>query len=162
MNGQDIIERKLEILEDIARTRKLLECHELQLSNLQIKCDHNIVFMLPVNQIHKVGPMQACFCPACGKTIKVFTRRPISKTDFKNSKVVDLTDIEMNGLKSTLEDIQFAVSINAEYYYGDISSEELAQRMKQDLGKRTTKKNYCHNNSFIFLKLFFANFFHYI
>ena len=109
-----------------------LEQIDVNEKNLQADCNHEFVLKFDTHKEHKVGKIYPCICPACGKKIDVMPNdiRGIEITDFKDSKVIDLTDII--DYEIMLSSILNEVYENQMYYYDDmISLDEKSKRLKK-------------------------------
>ncbi len=88
-----------------------------ELSNLTHICPHEIVFKYNDNHPHKMVIDGNYFCPACGKIIMCTNSDELANTDFKNSRVIPLTNISLRGTKETLSLIRNEVYDNLDLYY---------------------------------------------
>ena len=65
-----------------------------RLFHLQEKCPHTIVFKFNDHLPHDLN-IDLCYCPACGRKDNIYDGYEIDETSFKNSKVIDLTDLHI-------------------------------------------------------------------
>ena len=74
------------------------------------------------------------YCPACGKTIMCYKNGQIKETDFKDSRVIPLTNLSLVGTPQLHNTIRNEVLDNMDFYYDYIiPDEELSSRMEEVL-----------------------------
>lgn len=121
-----------ELLIEQTRLEKINE----KLSKLMETCPHELVFKYNDNHPRKRVIDGHYFCPACGKIIICFNSNQLNETDFKNSRVISLMDISIQGTKRTLNIIKKEVSKNLNlYYHSNVDDSVLALLMKHKLEK---------------------------
>ena len=127
---------KNEITKEKEKLNKLLKLN-LEMMNL---CNHEIVFKFRNNHPSKAPIDASYFCPACGKKLLLFKKNNFKELEFKNSKVVSLTNLSLFGTSEVFDIIRNEVYNNIDLYYNNnISTEELANRMEALLKEKQIK-----------------------
>lgn len=96
------------------------------LSNLKNKCNHSLVLIFDDHKPHKIGKIYHCFCPACSKFEHVYNKLRLENSSFKNSKIIDLSDIPMMNFNNYINQIIHYIFENYNYFYNNCSNEEIA------------------------------------
>lgn len=116
-------ERKYQELED------QLESMKDTLDTIKNECQHRVILTFGDHRHHKVNKLVNYYCPACGKSGYLYPEITIMKKYFKKSKIVDLSDIELETSFSAISEHIFS---NYSYYYdNDTSCEEISESMRE-------------------------------
>ena len=135
-----IISQELEI--ERKKLKRKLELLENEKKKLQSHCKHEIVLKLDDHKHHKIGELYHYLCPSCGKNHDIHAGNNLDKSEFANSKVIDLTKIENLDVE-TYENIVINIHKNYDYYYSDrLDNEQLSQSLYEIIknSKRVNKK----------------------
>lgn len=128
--NKKIFEERICIEEEKERINNRLKELEFEQKKLQNECSHEVVLKFDTHHIHKVGKIYPCICPACKKMMDLGPCvMDIKDTEFKNAKVIDLTDIlEYEIILNSAINV---VSDNQDYFYKDNASvDTLANKIK--------------------------------
>ena len=133
---------RLQIRAERKELNKKLETNANNLSNLQEECTHELVLAFDDHKLHKIGPIYNCFCPACGKIISIYQNHEIEKTDFKDSKIIDLTHLPISAFEGYFSSILEYIFNNYDYCYSDdASKEEITENLLNYLNIEVEKKD---------------------
>ena len=64
------------------------------LLQLQNECDHKVVLEFSSHIPHKATNTIECLCTSCGKKENLWHNHDIQKSSFKNSRIIDLTNLK--------------------------------------------------------------------
>ena len=108
--------------------------------NLWDECNHEIVFKYNDDHPRKLIIDGYYFCPACGQTIECIQESDLSKSAFKESKVIPLTNLSLIATKETYSEIRNEVFYNFDFYYDkDIPVEYKEEKMESVLKRLEVK-----------------------
>ena len=139
---KEIINLKNEIKElEKSLNDKINELKQRRL-NLQNICKHNIVLKFDDKMPHKVGTIYTCTCPICDKVASFYLDRKIEESEFKNSKLIDLTKLDGEEACKLYNLIVNYILENYSYFYeSDTNSFELEKSIYQFLKKEDAMEN---------------------
>ncbi len=104
-------------------------------------CPHELVFKYNNNhsRINEIDGNY--YCPMCRKSIGTHSMDFFYTSDFKDSRIIKLDNISLEGNSTNLSLLRQEVFDNYEFYYGSsCTDDELASRMENAL--RGTKETY--------------------
>ena len=112
-------------------------------------CSHDLVFKYINKHPRKIIIDGYYFCPVCGKNIRCIDKEALNKSIFNKSRIIDLTNLSLEGSKDVFSSIRREVYANIDYYYDkEIDEDTLASTMEEILfDKQTTYKSYTMVNS---------------
>ena len=98
------------------------------------KCPHELVFKYN-NHRPKINEIDGnYFCPMCKKSIGTHSAEYFYESSFRNSRIIKLDNIFLEGNSNTLSKVRNEVLNNFEFYYdSSCTDEELADRMESTL-----------------------------
>lgn len=129
-NMKDIHNERIKNLKKMATLSIINEKCRQNIENLQSECSHEIVLKFDDKMPHKVGKINNCYCPACGKLESIYGGYEISNTSFKNSKLIDLTRFKESVFTEHLLCILEHIFNNYEKFYNtDIKEDEIAESL---------------------------------
>ncbi|MBQ8892399.1 MAG: hypothetical protein IJ068_06030 [Bacilli bacterium] len=99
---------------------ELIELKQRRL-NLQNMCNHSLVLKFTDKKPHKVGPIYTCACPICDKTIKLYGDKKIEESEFKNSRLIDLTNFNIGGSLKYDSIVNFIMENYDDFYKSDLN-----------------------------------------
>ena len=142
MKSEDnIYKLKKELEEKKALLSLELNLVTKRLIYLQEKCPHTIVFKFNDHLPHDLN-IDLCYCPACSQKENIYDGYEIDETSFKNSKVIDLTDLHIREYIDIYEVVQNEVFSHYEYYYNiNRPSETLSETMEKIIKVKANKVN---------------------
>ena len=120
-----------------------------KLSELQEECSHELVIAYDDHTPHKIGQIIDYYCPLCGKKVVAYPTREIEKSEFKNSKIIDLTKYPMLMFYQLFDSINEYVINNYDYcnesdeFKNEIEESLLNSVKNNELTKVLTKKIRC-------------------
>ena len=119
---------KQELEEKKLRLAAQLESVNHEITRLQEQCSHNIVFRFDDGKLYRVGKIYLCYCPSCAKKENIYAFNELENTCFKNSKVIDLSELNIDNYSRIFEMIQEEVFEHPDYYYNEeIPVEQLSE-----------------------------------
>ena len=144
METRKIFEETRKIEKEIGILREKIENLNIKYLEMTELCHHEIVFKYNDNHPRKMMIDGAYFCPACGKNIKCFGMDQIYDTQFKDSRIIPLTNISLLGTPEVHQIMRNEVYDNMDVYYDSIIPiQELSSKMENIL----TDKQYEYKNS---------------
>lgn len=104
-------------------------------------CPHELVFKYN-NSHSRINEIDGnYYCPMCRKSIGTHSIDYFYRSDFKDSRIIKLDNIHLEGNSTTLSKLRKEVLDNYEFYYdSSCTNEELASRMESAL--RGVKETY--------------------
>ena len=131
MDTKKIFEETGKIGNEIGRLREKIENLNMKYLAMTELCPHEIVFKYNDNHPRKKVFDGTYFCPACGKIIKCFGIDMIYDTQFKDSRIIPLTNLSLLGTPENHHIIRNEVYDNIDLYYDPvISIQELSSKME--------------------------------
>ena len=129
---------KNELEEKKLRLNSQLESVNHEINRLQEQCPHSIVFKFDDNEeIEKIGKIYLCYCPSCGKKENIYISHKLERTSFKNSRIIDLSELIIDNYNDTFEIIQNEIFDHAEYYYNEnVPTKQLSETMTKVINLR--------------------------
>ena len=128
-----IIDQYKQIEQEREKLTKKLEHLNLEEQQLSKMCSHDIVFKYVDKHPRKMVIDGNYYCPACGKIKQFTSMNQYLTSEFKDSKVVSLTDLSLIGDVETLKTIREEVIDNFDFYYKCSDGYELRNRMENKL-----------------------------
>ena len=136
-----IYNRAIFLQRERSRLQEQLTNVQRQLVVFNRQCEHELVFQLTDNHLHKIGVLITCFCPICGKKDAIHDGKPIMLTPFSKSKIIDLTKIQVANMDKALELIRDEVTHNLNYYYDENKeSSELEENLYSVINSKSKTK----------------------
>ena len=135
MKTEEVFTKRIEIDYETSQAKNKLHILKIHRDALQFECNHDLVLKFDTHQSHLVGKIYPCICPACKKMIDIGPGViEIENTVFKDSKVIDLTDIlEYHIILDSAINI---VSNRRNYFYDDkVDTNDLAKVIKGNIKK---------------------------
>ena len=140
MTTKEIFEKTGKIGNEIGKLREKIENLNMKYLEMTELCSHEIVFKYNDNYARKAMIDGNYFCPACGKIIKCFGMDKIYDTQFKDSRIIPLTNLSLLGTPENHHIIRNEVYDNMDVYYDPIIPiEELSSKMEEKLVKLQTQ-----------------------
>jgi histidinol phosphatase-like enzyme len=102
-------------------------------SKLSTNCKHELVFKINDNQNRKMVIDGNYYCPECGKLIECVFKNQYLYTEFKDSKIIDLSKLSLVGDTKTLMKIKDEVLNNKDFYYNCKNINEIRTIMEDKL-----------------------------
>ena len=137
-NEKNIYNERNEIIKkEMLLKRKLLKLKE-QEKKLHKNCNHNIVILFDDHIPRKIGKMFECMCPICSKKEEISILNRIENTAFRNSKIIDLTEYDIDIVK-TFKIIQNEIHDRYDFYYNSTMNEN---RIKKSIIDNTNIENF--------------------
>ena len=134
METRKIFEETGKIGNEIGRLREKIENLNRKYLEMTELCPHEIVFKYNDNHSRKMMIDGTYFCPACGKAIKCFGIDQIYDTQFKDSRIIPLTELSLLGTPEVYRIMRNEVYDNMDTYYDSIVSvQELSSKMEDIL-----------------------------
>ena len=131
MNTRETFEEKERLKVEIDKTKELLRALNNESLRIMDKCPHEIVFKYTDNYPRKMVTDGTYLCPACGKTIRCSHEDVLEKSDFKESRVIPLTNLSLFGSNEVCDAIEEEVRKNMDIYYDYIiPTEDLSSMME--------------------------------
>ena len=145
MDTKEIFEKNLELENRINYLdEQLREVNEKRFEIMRKRL-HEIVFKYTDNYPKMLMVEGNYFCPACGKIIKCMKQKELKKSDFKDSRIIPLTDLSLFGTCTVHQIIRDEVYWNMKLYYNSkIDVSILSSRMEELLKKE--EKVYANSN----------------
>lgn len=132
---------KQELEEKKLRLNAQLESVNHEITRLQDQCTHKIVVKF-AQEDEEIGEIHLYYCPSCGKKENTCIHYKLNKTCFKNSKLIDLTELKIDSYNNTLNMVQEEVFEHPEYYYNDeTTTEQLSETMSKMIKFKNSKNN---------------------
>ena len=129
MDTKKIFEETGKIGNEIHKLRGKIEDLNIKYLAITELCSHEIVFKYNDNHSRKIDGNY--FCPACGKTIKCFGKDQIYDTQFKDSRIIPLSNLSLLGTPENHRIIRNEVYDNMGIYYDPIIPiQELSSKME--------------------------------
>ena len=134
MDTKKIFEETGKIGNEIVRLKEKIENLNTKYLEITELCPHEIVFKYRDFHPKVIRIDGTYFCPACGKSIRCFGMNQIYDTQFKDSRIIPLTNLSLLGTPEVHQIIRNEVYSNMELYYDPISSiQELSLKMEDIL-----------------------------
>lgn len=134
METRKIFEETGKIGNEIGRLREKIEDLNTKYLEMTELCPHEIVFKYNDNHPRKMMIDGTYFCPACGKVIKCFGIDQIYDTQFKDSRIIPLSNLSLLGTPEVHRMMRNEVYENMDTYYDSIFSvQELSSKMEDIL-----------------------------
>ena len=149
MSTKKIFEETGRLGNKIREEKKIIDkLHNDCLKMMEI-CSHELVFKYINKHPRKMIIDGYYFCPACGKNIRCIDNEMLNKSVFSKSRIIDLTNLSLEGNKDVFSSIRKEVYTNIDYYYDkEIDEDTIASTMEKILfDKQTTYKSYTMVNS---------------
>lgn len=125
-----------EIEEKRQRLIAQLESLNTEKNKLREQCPHSLVIKLFAYDKHDFET-EYIMCPVCQKVKKIsFNKLNVSINNFDDSKVIDLSDLKPVSNKdyyNIMQDVGKIIMNNPEYYYSDLSCEELKESVLKEI-----------------------------
>ena len=123
--NRKIFEMKNTLLEIENNMQRSLDELKTRRIKLQEICNHQIVLKFDDKKPHKVGPIYTCVCPICDK-VKKFYADKIEESEFKDSKVIDLTKLDFKeSIKIYDKIVEYIMENYNDFYENSIDSNVL-------------------------------------
>ena len=134
METKKVFEETGKLGYEIHKLGKQLEKVNIQCFKMMELCPHEIVFKYTDKQSKMLSIDGKYFCPACGYTIKCIQKEQIKKSEFKDSRIIPLTNLSLLGTSEDYHSIRNEVYQNMELYYNpEIDIETLSNKMEEIL-----------------------------
>ena len=132
----EIFAERLQIDKEKEEINELERANFEKLFEVQKECGHEIVLKFHDHKPHKMLYYD-CVCPACKKLEMISQTNSIEKTDFKNSKILDLTHLQEEIVRYKYGSvIQDWIIDNYDICYGKSSAlkeEELTELLRSEI-----------------------------
>lgn len=140
MNTKEIYKQTILLETEKEKLEELLDKLDNKKIEMMKLCSHDLVFKYKDNYPRMMCIDGYYFCPACEKIIKSFNKDKMKETQFKNSKIIPLTNLSLFGSKEVHNEIKNEVFNNYDYYYDDKKSiEEISSKMESVLEGKQIK-----------------------
>ena len=137
MDKKEVFKKTSDLSIDIRKKREELNELVEKIGDIQDKCDHSLSFKLNNDTPRMLVIDGFYYCPACGKKEEIIDREDLRYSCFKDSKVVDLTELSLLPNDTVLGEIRHEVYNNLDFYYGaDTPDEELKTMMVETMRPR--------------------------
>ncbi len=132
MNTKKVFEETGKLGNEINRLSKQVENINKKFLELMEICPHEIVFKYMDNFPKMLMVDGNYFCPACGKTITLIKKNQFQQSEFKDSRVIPLTNLSLLGTNEVFHTIRNEVYSNMELYYNpEIDTDKLSDKMEE-------------------------------
>jgi hypothetical protein len=139
MNTKEAFYKSALLGEKIKEEEKKVRLLVDQMEEIMNDCPHEIVFKYTDNHPRKMCIDGKYFCPACAKTIQCIHEEDRLETPFKNSRVIPLTNLSLEGSKEVYFTIRNEVFEHMKFYYNPNNCDEaLILRMESLLEDKQT------------------------
>jgi hypothetical protein len=136
METKDVFEKSSEYGNKIKQLRKEMEDYAKKCTELWNECNHEIVFKYNNDHPRMMIIDGDYFCPACGQTIECIHSVDIIKSPFKNSKIIQLSNLSLYTSKELYSDIRGEVYFNYDFYYNpETDVDDMQNKMENVLMK---------------------------
>ena len=131
METKKVFEETIQFSEELKELKNKLVHLNQKRHDIMNSCSHEIVFKYRDNHPRKMVIDGKYYCPACSKTIQLFQNDQIKQTDFKNSRVIPLTNLSLMGSPQVYHAIRSEVMDHMDFYYDFVMPDEiLSSRME--------------------------------
>ena len=117
---------------DLSENKKLKKTKPIYSKTLT-NCTHELVFKFNDNQNRKMVIDGNYYCPACDKLIECIFKNQYLYTEFKDSKIIDLSRLSLVSDTKTLTKIKSEVLNNKDFYYNCKNVNEIRTIMEDKL-----------------------------
>lgn len=145
-NSMEIYRERLQMIIERRMLNKKLKKNKEDLLSLQKECSHDLVLVFDDHKPHKIGVIYRCFCPVCGKSKNIYGIREFDKSEFKDSKIMNLTSLSIddfnNKFSESYEHILNYIFSHYNYYYNENHSEdEMSRTLLSFIKQKNTDEN---------------------
>ena len=133
MNTKEAFYKSAFLGEKIKEEEKKVRLLVDQMEEIMNDCPHEIVFKYIDNHPRKMCIDGKYFCPACAKTIQCIHEEDRLETPFKNSRVIPLTNLSLEGSQDIYYTIRNEVYDHLDIYYNPAYSDELLSLRMESL-----------------------------
>ena len=120
--NRKIFEMKNTLKEIENNMQKSIDELKMRIIKLQDMCTHQIVLKFDDKKPHKVGCIYTCVCPICDN-VKKFYADKIEESEFKNSKIIDLTKLDFKeAVKIYDKIVEYIMENYNDFYESNIDS----------------------------------------
>ena len=132
METKKVFEETGKLGNEIGKLHKQLDNVNMKILGLMEECPHEIVFKYTDNHPRMFMIDGTYFCPACGKSIRCIQSAQLKESQFKDSRVIPLTNLSLIGTGEVHHTIRNEVYQNMNLYYDtETSIEELSSKMEE-------------------------------
>ena len=141
MNTEEIFTETGRLGNKIKEHHRALDLINERCFKLMDICPHELVFKYNDKKPRKMIMDGYYFCPACGRTIQLINKEDIKISPYKNSRIINLSNLSLTGIKETYSKIRHEVYYNMDFYYNNETTDYEIQDKMEKVLKDKEKEN---------------------